>query len=115
MGNKLVKDESTRIEPFIIQNAPNKKDLTQSGTALTLMPGKDGVGYEAVKVPKSGVTNESCFGSTSTIGSLAHMIVINLSTLLTYNLTPKGLYITVLMPNSLNPTVRQTQTPVKLM
>jgi len=43
------------------------------------------------------------------------MIVINLGTFLTCNLTPKGLYIKVLMPHSPNPTVRQSQTLVKLM
>ena len=110
-----MKDESTRNKPLILQNAPNKEDLTQPGMALTLMRGKDGVGYEPVKVPKSRVTNGSRFGSTSTIGNPTPMIVKNLSMLLTCNLTPKGLYIKVLMPNSPNPTMRQSQTPVKLM
>jgi len=43
------------------------------------------------------------------------MIVKKLSMLLTSNLTPKGLYIKVLMPNSPNPTITQSQMPVKLM
>jgi len=64
-----VKDESTQIKSLILQNAPNKQNFTQPGTTLTLMPGKDGVGYEVVKEPKSGVTNGSSFGSTSTIGN----------------------------------------------
>ena len=99
----------------ILQNAPNKKDLAQPGTALTLMLGKDGVGYKAMKVPKSGATNGRHFGSTSTMGNSAPIIVINLSTLLTFNLILKGLYIKILMPHSPNPTMRQSQTTVKLM
>jgi len=78
LGNKLMKNESICIKPLILQNAPNKKDLTQLG--LALMPGQNVVGYEAVKVPKSRVTNGSRFGSTSTIGNPAPKIVINLST-----------------------------------
>ena len=79
------------------------------------MPGKDGVGYEAVKVPNSGVTNGSRFGSTTAIGNPAPTIVINLSMFITRNLKGKGLYIKVLMPNSPNPTVRKFQIPIKLM
>jgi len=72
------------------------------------MQGKDGVGYEVVKIPKSGFTNGSGFRSTSTIGNPAPMIVINLNTLITRNLTPKGLYIKGLMPNSPNPTMSKS-------
>jgi len=79
------------------------------------MTGKDGVGYKAMKVPKSGAINGSLFGSTRTIGDPVPMIVINFITLITRNLTPKGLYIKVLMPNNPNPTMRQSQMPVKLM
>jgi len=66
LGNKLVKDESTRIKLLILKNTPNKQNLTQRGTTLALMPGKDGVSYDTMKVPKSGVTNGSCFRPTST-------------------------------------------------
>jgi len=57
-----VKDEGTRIKLLILLNAPNKKDLTQTSMTLAFLLGKDGVGYEAVKVQKSGVTNEGRFG-----------------------------------------------------
>ena len=57
LGNKLVNDESARIKLLILKKAPNKKNLTQSDTTLALMPSKDGVSNNSMKVPKSGVTN----------------------------------------------------------
>jgi len=43
-------DESPYIKTFIVEDTPYEKSFTQSGFVLALMPCKDTVGHESVKI-----------------------------------------------------------------
>jgi len=64
---------------LIFENAPNEKDLSQLDSALVLMPGKDGVCNNSMKVQKSWV------------------VIKYLGTLLTGYFTPKVLHLQLFM------------------
>jgi len=85
LGNKLVKDGSTRIKLLIFQNALNKK-TSLNRARLWLLCWVKMVCDEGIE---EWVTNGSRFQPTSTISNPASMIVINLSMLIISDLTPK--------------------------
>jgi len=100
-------DESPHIKTLIIEDAPQKKYLTQTGFILSFIPCEDGVGYELIKVSEGGVSNRSGPRDTRTISHFIPVVISHHRMLITGNLDPKCLNIEVVMVGGPNTTMRE--------